>query len=406
MTGQTLWRNRDFRLFLGASAFAQLGYGIFAVAYPWLATLLTRDPLLIGMVGMAPILPWLFFALPAGVLTDRLDHRRAIIWTNLIRAALILGSFALALYAEPGLAAVWLLAALAFAQGTVEILRDNTSQTILPQVIEKPQLEAANAALMTSDTLMSQFIGPPLAGAMIALSIALPFGFEAAALVASAGLTALMRVRPLQRPQAQSFGPAMREGLTWLWRHVALRRLALVLGAYNFLYQLIWAVMVLYAQDSLNLGAFGFGMLLSALAFGGLLGGLAAPWVLAKVGVRRGLLLSVAGFSISAAVLIFTDDPFVAGAALMGDAFTSMTWNVATVSYRQRHIPAPLLGRVNSAYRFLGNGPRAFASLLGGALVAAGAPLGSWALHLPFAVATLGGIAMLIYCARSLHLDR
>ena len=117
------------------------------------------------------------------------------------------------------------------------------------------------------------------------------------------------------------------------------------------------------------------------------------------------MLMSVAGSCLSTAVLVFTDNPWIAGAALFGDAFTSMTWNVATVTYRQRHIPAPLLGRVNAAYRFLGNAPRPFAPLLGGIMVAMGAPLGTWALHLPFAIATLGGVALLIYCARSLHLE-
>lgn len=405
MTEQTLWQSRDFRLFIGSSAFAQLAYGINAVAFPWLATLLTRDPLLIGLVGMAPILPWLFFALPAGVLTDRLDHAQAIIWSNVIRAVLILGSFVLALTATPGVGAVWLLAALAFAQGTVEVLRDNTTQTILPQVVDKPRLEEANAVLQTSENLMSQFLGPPLAGAMIALSIALPFGVEAVALLGSAGLVALMATRATERPARQPFWPAMREGMAWLWGHLALRRLGLVLGAYNFLFQLIWSVMVLYAQDSLLLGSFGYGVLLSALALGGLVGGVAAPWILRRLGVRRGLLMSVAGFCLSTAVLVFTDNPWIAGAALFADAFTSMTWNVATVTYRQRHIPAPLLGRVNAAYRFLGSAPRPFAPLLGGAMVALGAPLGDWALHLPFAIATLGGIALLVYCARSLHLE-
>jgi MFS family permease len=405
MTDPSLWQGRDFRLFIGASAFAHLAYGINAVAFPWLATLLTRDPMLIGMVTMAPILPWLFFALPAGVLTDRLDHRQAIIWANVIRAALILGTFGLALTATPGTGAVWLLAALAFAQGTVEVLRDNTAQTILPQVVDKPQLEEANAVLMTSENLMSQFLGPPVAGAMIALSIALPFGVEAAALVGSAVLVALMATRVAVRPARQPFWPAMREGLAWLWGHLALRRLGLVLGAYNFLFQLIWSLMVLYAQDSLRLGSFGYGVLLSSLALGGLAGGVAAPWILRRLGVRRGLLMSVAGFCLSTGVLVFTDNPWIAGAALFGDAFTSMTWNVATVTYRQRHIPAPLLGRVNAAYRFLGSAPRPFAPLLGGALVALGAPLGSWALHLPFAIATVGGVFLLIYCARRLHLD-
>jgi MFS family permease len=184
-----------------------------------------------------------------------------------------------------------------------------------------------------------------------------------------------------------------------------LRRLGFVLGLFNFFYEVIWSVMVLYAQDSLHLNAAQYGLLLSVLALGGLLGGLTSAWLLGKLGPRRGLLLSVFGFCLATSVLIFTETPWIAGAALFGEAFTGMLWNVVTVSYRQRHIPAPLLGRVNAVYRFLGWGPRPFGSLFGGALVAIGAPLGAFALHLPFVFATLGGVLMLAYCARSLHLD-
>lgn len=402
---QTLWRNLNFRRFIGASALAQLGSGVFSLAFPWLASLLTRDPLLIGAVAMAPQLPWLFFALPAGVWTDRLDHRRTIMVGNVIHAALALAVLALAALASPGTAAIWGLFALAFLQGSNDVLRDNTAQTILPHVVPKDRLEAANAVLQTSENMMWQFAGPPLAGALIALSAALPFAFEAAMLMASALLISAVRPAPAPRAAPQSFWPALREGLGWLWANPPLRRLAMVLGAYNFLYQVIWSVMVLFAQDALGLGPVAYGTLLSALALGGLAGGIAAPWILARVGVRLGLLLSVAGFCASTSVLIFTRDPWLAGLALFGDAFTSMTWNVATVSYRQRHIPSALLGRVNAVYRWLGSGPRPFGSLLGGALVAWGVGLGDWALHLPFGFATLGGIAMLAYSARALRFD-
>jgi MFS family permease len=405
MSEITLMRNVNFRTFLGASALAQLGSGVFSLAFPWLASLLTRDPLLIGAVAMAPQLPWLFFALPAGVWTDRLDHRRTILVGNLIHAALALSVLALALMANPGTGAIWALFALAFLQGSNDVLRDNMAQTFLPQVVQREGLEAANAVLQTSENMMWQFVGPPLAGALIALSSALPFAFEAGVLITSAMLMAAIRPTPVPRAAAQAFWPALREGLGWLWANPPLRRLAMVLGAYNFLYQVVWSVMVLFAQDALGLGPVAYGLLLSALASGGLAGGLAAPWILARLGVRRGLLLSVAGFCLSTAVLIFTRDPWLAGLALFGDAFTSMTWNVATVSYRQRHIPAPLLGRVNSVYRWLGSGPRPYGSLLGGALVAWGQPLGDWALHLPFAFATLGGIVMLAYSLRALRFD-
>lgn len=404
MTDIPLWRNLTFRRFIGASALAQLGSGVFSLAFPWLATILTREPLLIGTIAMAPQLPWLFLALPAGVLTDRLDHRRTIMACNLVHAGLALAVLALSVLASPGRAALWGLFALAFLQGSNDVLRDNTAQTFLPQVVAKDRLEPANAALQVSEIAMWQFIGPPLAGVLIAGSIALAFGFEAAMLVASALLIASFRAAPRPPAPQQPFLPALREGLRWLWADPALRNLAMVLGAYNFLYQVVWAVMVLFAQDALGLGPVGYGLLLSTLALGGLGGGFAAPWIITRIGVRRGLLLSVVGFCLSTSVLIFTRDPWLAGLALFGDALTSMTWNVATVSYRQRHIPAPLLGRVNAVYRWIGSGLRPFGSLLGGALVAMGQPLGDWALHLPFALATIGGLVMLAFSLKALKL--
>ncbi|WP_246086396.1 MFS transporter [Roseinatronobacter monicus] len=59
--------NRDYRLLLSASSVSNLGDGIAMVALPWLATMLTSDPLLIAAVATAQRLPWLLFALPAGV---------------------------------------------------------------------------------------------------------------------------------------------------------------------------------------------------------------------------------------------------------------------------------------------------------------------------------------------------
>ncbi len=409
MSREPLWRKQNFRLVFAASVFSHLGTGVCGVAFPWFATLLTRDPLLIGMVAMAPQLPWLFFALPAGVWTDRLDHRRTIVRADLVMAALMVAVVALALWATPGLAAVLALAALAFAVGSVEVLRDNTAQTILPDVVEPAALEPANAALQSSEKLTGQFIGPPLSGAMIAASIALPFAFHALMLILSALFLTRIRVRPRVESHAATppaaFWTALAEGVTWLWAHLVLRRLGLVLGLFNFLYEVIWSVMVLYAQDSLHLNAAQYGALLSVLALGGLLGAMCATWLLNRLGPRRGLLLSLLGFCLATAVLIFTETPWIAGAALFAEAFTGMLWNVVTVSYRQRHIPAPLFGRVNAVYRFLGWGPRPFGSLLGGGLVGMGAVMGPFALHLPFVFATLGGVLVLAYCALYLNLD-
>ena len=76
---------RYWKLF-SASAISNLGDGMSLIAYPWLASAVTRNPLLIGLVTAANRLPWLVFSLPAGVITDRVDRRRTMVACDLLRA--------------------------------------------------------------------------------------------------------------------------------------------------------------------------------------------------------------------------------------------------------------------------------------------------------------------------------
>lgn len=76
MQRPALRHNRNFRLLLSSAGISNLGDGVSALAFPWLASLITRDPLLIALVGVATRLPWLLFAIPAGALIDRFDRHQ------------------------------------------------------------------------------------------------------------------------------------------------------------------------------------------------------------------------------------------------------------------------------------------------------------------------------------------
>lgn len=166
MSYRALWQNRGFRLLFIASVGANLGDGVLAVALRWFATLLTRDPFLIGLVASAPGLPWLLFTLPIGVVTDRYDRKRLILLADGLRLILVGAAAVAAVAATPGLGAVLVLAGLTFVLGAVEVLRDNTGQSVLPLVVGPEHLERANGTLWSAEELTGRFIGPPLAGAM------------------------------------------------------------------------------------------------------------------------------------------------------------------------------------------------------------------------------------------------
>ena len=83
MAGSLLARNRNFRLLFSAGTLTNLGDGLVVLALPWLATLMTPNPIAIACVAAAGRLPWLLFSIPAGVIVDSADHRKLIARTDL-----------------------------------------------------------------------------------------------------------------------------------------------------------------------------------------------------------------------------------------------------------------------------------------------------------------------------------
>lgn len=406
MTASLLSQNRNFRLHFAASAVSNLGDGVSLLAMPWLATLLTRDPFLIALVVTGGRLPWFLFSLPAGVWTDRADRRRLMVRADLARTALTVAVIALALSVPAlprpdngGTGPILALAALSFLLGTAEVLRDNAAQTLMPRIVTPADLERANGQMWSAEQVMNQFVGPPLAGALIGFGIALPFGLDAATFAIAAALIAMLKLPAEVPPPRRAFLSELREGLVWLKDHALIRRLAVILGITNAAFTAAITMLALYSQEILGLGAFGHGMLLTAGAAGGVLAGLFGPRIAARFGPGRTVHAAMIIFAASYLILGLFPSRATAVVGLFGDAFGGVLWNVVTVSYRQRVIPSALLGRVNAAYRFLGWGMMPVGAVAGGLIVRFAEPFTGReaALTLPFLIAGLVTVGLTVY---------
>lgn len=367
MPAPLLIRNRNYRILFSAGALTNLGDGLVMLALPWLATLITQNPVAIGAVAAAGRLPWLLFAIPAGVIVDRVDHRKLIARVDGLRAVIVAAILALAMGNHPP-GAVWMLAGLAFVLGMAEVLRDNAAQTILPSIVAPDDLETANGQLWGIEQLTGQFIGPPLAGVLIALGIGIPFGVDVVLLVMAAALVLMISLTP--KPHVpQRFGAALVEGISYMRGDARLLRLAIVLGVANFIAVATITIQVLFAQDVLGLTAYAYGMVLSVAALGAITGSLLAPRCVAALGVQPCLYLAIATWGLGYGAIGFSHSGAVMGAALFCVMAAAMLWNVITVSWRQRRIPPTLLGRVNSIYRFFGWGSMPLGAMAAGGLV-------------------------------------
>ncbi len=403
--------NRNFRLLMSGAGLANLSDGIGALAFPWMATLITSDPRAIALVAFATRLPWFLWSLPVGVWTDRANRQSMMVRADLARMALALAVVAL-IVAGPEGEVVWMisgLAALAFMMGTAEVFRDNAAQTALPSVVAKDRLEEANGQIWSMEQVMGQFVGPPLAGILVALTVPAPFLFEAMgfALAAFAVWAIAFPARDVIAAR-EGFWREMRAGWEWIRRHRIILQLALILGGLNAAHMAGFTVLVLYSQEILGLGAIGHGMLLTAGAAGGVAGGLLCPWVSSRVGSTRSLWVALAFMPLPFIGLYFTSSVWVAAALLFLETFVAVLWNVVTVSFRQRVIPDALLGRVNSIYRFFGWGMMPIGALAGGWIMAFAEPtMGREdALRLVFLLCAGVFVALFVYGVARLRLPK
>ena len=408
----SLWANRSYRLLFSATAVSNLGDGVSALAFPWLATLITRDPVLISLVAFATRLPWFLLSIPAGAIVDRSDRQRLIVRSDWVRMALTVAVIGLILTvpAFPPVSGevfyISMLSVLAFLLGTAEVLRDNAAQTILPSVVRAEELETANGQLWSAEHVMGQFIGPPLAGVLIALAVPAPFILDALTFAVAALAVAAMQVRARDMAPKRAIGADIREAWDWMRAHPMVLRVAVVLGVMNGASILALTMLVLISQERLGLGAFGHGILLTAGAAGGVTGGLLGPRVIARMGRIATLRLALVMFPLTFFAIALSSNPWVVGVALFFEAVAALLWNIVTVSWRQRIVPDALLGRVNSIYRFFGWGVTPLGAIAGGVLVAATeGPLGrDLALQLPYLVGAVILTGVLAYSWRRLSL--
>lgn len=349
-----------------SSTSANLADGITGIVFPLLAVRITTSPAQIAGLAVAQAVPQLLFGLVAGGLADRLDRRLTMLAVQVLRVGVIGSMLALALLDALTLPALY---AAAFVTGTGETFFDTNAQSLLPALVRKEQLPAANGRLFATEVLMNTFVGPPLGGALIALSVPLALtsgvvGFAVAAL----GLLLLTgRFRADRSDQRRGLHHDIAEGVRYLFRHRLLLTLTAMVACGRLGSGAFFAVFVLFAvaPGPMGLTEPEFGLLFITFGVGSLLGSLIASRAVALLGRARVLGITQLTFAVGLVVPMLTSSAFPIAMGFLVSGVASMTWNVTNVSLRQSLLPSALMGRVHATHRFL-----AYAAGLVGAVAA------------------------------------
>lgn len=376
---------RPFAVHLGGVGLANLADGIVVAGLPLLAVSLTRSPTEVSLLSAAVWGPWLLLGLLAGVVIDRADRRVVQLIGMAARALALAG---LAVLGFTGNLSIGALVALAFVYGLTEVFVDLAGGSMVPDLVPRSRLSAANGRVLGAQQVLSTFAGAPLGGLLVVLGAGWVGGASAALCVAfllliglglhgdyhagrgvRASAGAASPVVTDGSPAPRSIRREVAEGATLIWRHPVLRPLVISSSITNMANTGYFAVFVLWVvgpESRVGLEPQHFPLLLSFLAVGAVLGAVVVERLQRHVSEVR--LMQVAWFA-NATMLVVPvvwPTPAAIAIAVFVLGFTNTVGNVIGQTIRQRLVPSDLLGRVGGASRTIAYGLMPVGALLGG----------------------------------------
>ncbi|WP_157987671.1 MFS transporter [Jiangella endophytica] len=383
-------------LWFGTGA-ANLGDGMGLFVLPLLAIAVGASAGGVAAVTAALTLAWPVFGLHAGWIVDRVDRRALLSTVNAVRG-LVLGGVTAAFLADALTLPLILVAAVLL--GVAETLVDTALTATIPLVVEPAGRSRANARIEATINVTNQLAGPPLAGLLAGTTLALATGASAALYVLAVGgvlMMTLPRAAPTAvcEPGATAGGGVaaggVAAGFRFLWRQPVVRTLTLFTAAMNVVWAVATALLVVYVVEPgpLGLTAAQYGLLLTAMAVGGIVASVLVEPLRRWVGTTRLMIADAVGTVLFVEPVAFGAGIWVvAGGAVVAGAGSSI-WRILAGTIRQNLSPPELLGRIYSASRMISWGVIPVSAALAGVIAEV------WGLRTAFAAATVLAVIVL-----------
>src|SRR5215211_4592018 len=352
-----LWIGRLISLF---------GDALTLIALPWFVLQVTESGTATAGILLALQLPAILTSLVIGSLIDRFQPRAIITSDNGLRT-IIIGLIPMLYWF--GLLELWLLFLLTFLAGMLIPATEVGSRSVLPDLVEDKDLEAANM-LWSFSLNLSLIIGPAVAGLLVA-----SFGGPSVLLI-DAATFAVMALVALTIPNVERSRPplkvplAERLGLRQLWEMKVVRYTTLLSLVFFFSYGPLEAAMPLYSDAILQTDARGYGLLWSALALGALIGTLSSTALSRRLRLGVALPLIALLWGASLLPMAFTNKLWLACVLLLLGGLMWGPYTPIETTFLQRNVPKEQLGRVFGARSTLLTGGSPLGLAVGGILLA------------------------------------
>ncbi len=397
--------DKNFGVFWAGAFLSSMGFWIQNVGQGWQVLQLTNSALLLGLVAFAATLPNIIFSLVGGVVADRLDRRRLLIWTQVIYmlTALLLGIFTTLKIIN-----VWYILAVALINGVVSTVGLPAWQTFVGDLVPVDQLKQG-IALNSTQFNLSRVIGPAVGGLSVGL-LGIAGSYYLNALSYVAVIIPLVFIRPQlharqqEQQQRETLWQGLRVGLEHARQRPVLQILLALQLVTGFLVFPYLTLLPIFADSIFRVGATGLGLLNSAAGIGALVGSLVLVVFSQRIqdGTRFLLIVSaLAGIACLAFALV--NDLVLALPILALLGATSVLSTTMTNTTVQTMVPESVRARVLSLWILIAFGLAPFGNLCAGWIAqSAGA---AWTLGVGGAACMLGTIIIALVLSFALPVE-
>lgn len=362
-----LWhvmRHRNYRLFFSGQLLSLMGSWMQIIAQAWLVYRLTGSPLALGLIGFLQQGPVFFFSALGGTIADRVDRRTLLMITQ---AGMLVQAVTLAALTFAEVVEIWHVAALALSYGLLNALDVPTRQAFTVEMVGRDDLQGA-IALNSIMFNMARVVGPSVAGvAIAAVGEAWCFAINAASYVAVLISLYLMQTVTARRTEASKPLQDLIEGFRYVTRHREIRAALLALAVSSFAGGPYLTLMPVFVEQVLGSDSAGYGLLMTTVGAGALLGALAMSR-LSGERLRKAPEVAAIGFGVWMMALSLATDFWVAMVLVLPTAFSLMLQGSATNIIIQTAVEDRMRGRVMAYYTMSFLGMMPFGSLAAGAL--------------------------------------
>jgi MFS family permease len=360
-------RHRNFRLFFGGQSISLIGTWMTRIATSWLVYRLTNSALLLGTVSFAGQIPTFLLAPIAGVIVDRIDRRKVLVWTQTLA---MVQSLAMAWLTLSHRITITEVLALSVMQGFINAFDMPARQSFIVKMVED-RADLSNAIAINSSMVnAARLIGPSLAGLLIAATnegwCFLVDGVSYIAVIISLLMMHVARSEELRDPA--SMLTQLRAGWTYVAGFVPIRSILLLFGLLSLMGWPFMVLMPVFAAKVLHGGAHTLGFLMGAVGVGSLVSALSMVMRRSVRGLTKMIPIAAAVFGVG--LICFGLSPYLWLSMLMMliTGFGMMQGLTGSNTIIQTLVDEKMRGRVMSYYTMAFVGMAPFGSLLAGAL--------------------------------------